>query len=339
MKANNSVARNALPTFAQKVKYLEARISNLAKGMPSHMDASRLVRSAVVKMNENPDLLECSEESVYGALSVAANLGLEIVGGQGFLVAYKKKCTFVPGWQGIVDLITRTGRASVWTGAVFDGDVFDWGLGDSPFVKHQPQGEDDVSKITHVYAVGRVKGGDWPVIEVWTMDRVKKHLKKYNKVGARHYAFDNMEMYARKVVLLQVSKYLPKSQELVSAISALDAADEGRGMTLDGEFLVKEMADGGGQQGDGNDDKAHGEQSQQQGGGSQPADDGEGQFNTLVAALKSFTELDQLDERFDRERAQIAPAFMSALTAVYRECREKLSGTAARPKQSTISMD
>jgi len=41
-----------------------------------------------------------------------------------------------------------------------------------------------------------------PVIEVWSRAKVLKHLKKYNKVGNRHYANtdeNNLEMYAAKV--------------------------------------------------------------------------------------------------------------------------------------------
>jgi recombination protein RecT len=81
----------------------------------------------------------------------------------------------VPGWQGLVDLVSRAGRATVWTGAVYQGDEFDWALGDRPFVKHRPAGGGDSWKdITHVYAVGRVNGSEYPVIEVWTMDRVMR---------------------------------------------------------------------------------------------------------------------------------------------------------------------
>jgi recombination protein RecT len=121
----------------------------------------------------------------------------------------------------------------VWTGAVFDGDEFDYRLGDSPFVNHKPQGESDPGKLTHVYAIGRQKGTDYPVIEVWPVERVRKHRDRYNKLGTKHYSHQNWEMYARKVVLLQVLKYLPASPELAQAIALNDAAEVGRqGLTV-----------------------------------------------------------------------------------------------------------
>jgi recombination protein RecT len=146
--------------------------------------------------------------------------------------------TFVPGWKGLIDLVNRAGRASAWTGAVRDGDSFDYGQGDRPFVRHKPADDNDDAPLLYVYAVGRVKGSDWPVVEVWPMAKVWRHRDKYNKVGDWHYSYAHPEMYARKIVLLQVLKYLPQSVELARAVEFASAADSGEGMTIDGDFAA-----------------------------------------------------------------------------------------------------
>ncbi|KVD80765.1 hypothetical protein WS62_25940 [Burkholderia sp. ABCPW 14] len=151
---------------------------------------------------------------------------------------YGRTCQFVPGWKGLVDLVSRSGRATVWTGTVFEGDEFDYALGDSPFIRHRPGEENDPDKITHVYAVGRVNGSEYPVIEVWTIRKIWKHRDKYNKVGAKHYSFRDPEMYARKVPLLQVLKYMPKSIELQNAMAIANAADNGHHAVIDGNFVT-----------------------------------------------------------------------------------------------------
>jgi recombination protein RecT len=143
-------------------------------------------------------------------------------------VPYGTTCTFVPGWKGLQDLVNRSGRATTWTGAVYEGDEFDYRLGDSPFVSHRPGDEDDQRKMTHVYAVGRVNGSNWPIVEVWTLSKVWKHRDKYNKVGQKHYSFRDPEMYARKVVLLQVLKYVPSSIELSNAVAVANASELGQ---------------------------------------------------------------------------------------------------------------
>lgn len=224
--------------------FMEKYKSQIALALPKHISADRIVRLAMTSFSQSPALQKCDMHSIFASVVVAAQLGLEIgVNGQGYLVPYKGKATFVPGWQGLVDLVSRAGRATVWTGAVYQGDKFDWALGDNPFVKHQPEGDaDNWRQITHVYAIGRVNGSQYPVIEVWTMDRVVRHLNKYNKVGAMHYALKddgaNMEMYARKVVLLQVLKYVPKSIEVQRAFDVAQVSDTGKNFTFDGECVV-----------------------------------------------------------------------------------------------------
>lgn len=233
----------SLSDFMDKYK------GQIALALPKHISADRMVRLAMTSFSQNKGLQSCDMHSIFASVVVAAQLGLEIgVGGQGYLVPYKGKATFVPGWQGLVDLVSRAGRATVWTGAVYEGDKFDWALGDNPFVKHQPEGDaDNWKQISHVYAIGRVNGSQYPVIEVWTMNRVVRHLNKYNKVGTSHYALKddgvNMEMYARKVALLQVLKYMPKSIEVVKAMDVANAVDSGKNFTFDGEVVVIDDAE------------------------------------------------------------------------------------------------
>jgi recombination protein RecT len=219
---------------------LEKMKPQLALALPKHMSADRMARLVLTAFSTNPELQKCKTDSILGSLMTATQLGLEPgINGQGYLIPYKGTCTFVPGWKGLVDLVARSGRATVWTGAVYDGDKFDYQLGDEPFCRHKPG--DSEGNFTHVYAIGRVKDAQMPVIEVWTRGKVKKHLDQYNKVGARHYAHaseNNFEMYAKKVALLQVLKYMPSSIELANAIEVSHASEAGKGVVIDGECVT-----------------------------------------------------------------------------------------------------
>jgi recombination protein RecT len=206
------------------------------------MNADRMSRLALTAFSTNADLQHCTPQSIAGSIMTAAQLGLEPgINGQGYLIPYKGQCTFVPGWKGLVDLVARAGRATVWTGVVFPGDKFEYQLGDAPFCRHVPTGEsDDGDEFTHVYAIGRVRDASMAIIEVWTRAKVQKHLKQYNKVGGRHYALqneNNLEMYARKVSLLQVLKYMPASIELANAIDVSNAGETGKHAVLEGDFV------------------------------------------------------------------------------------------------------
>lgn len=244
MSNNLPAHTNGQSPVAAFSKFLDGFKGQMALALPKHLTADRMCRLALTAFSTSPKLQECEPKTIAASIMTASTLGLEPgVNGQGFLIPYWDNrrrisiCTFVPGWKGLVDIVNRSGRATVWTGAVFDGDHFDYALGDRPFVQHRPGDEDDPGKLTHVYAIGRVNGSDWPVIEVWTMKKVWRHRDQYNKVGEKHYSFRDPEMYARKVALLQVLKYMPSSIELTNAIAASNAAENGRNATIDGNFV------------------------------------------------------------------------------------------------------
>lgn len=228
---SNAIDTLRAPATAKPANFpamLKAYGTEIARALPKHMSGDRLARIALTEFRKNPKLEQCDPRSVFAAVIMASQLGLEPgINGQCYLVPYKQECQFIPGWKGLVDLINRTGRSTVWTGAVFEGDEFDWALGDRPFVSHRPSGEDDFRLMTHVYAVGRVNGSEYPIIEVWPIKKVWKHRDRYNKMGDRHYSFRHPEMYARKVVLLQVIKYLPSSIEISTAMDMDYAANQG----------------------------------------------------------------------------------------------------------------
>lgn len=245
LKSNAQAGTTALAKTANhpiqgKVLLLDQKKELLGAGIPGHMLVEREIRSAVIALANSKDLQASTPASFYTAVSVAINSGIGLGRGMGYLVAYKGNCQYVPGWRGLTDLVTRSGRASVWTGVVHKGDDFDYALGDSPFLKHKPGDSEEFKDITHYYSVGRVKGSDYPVIEVWSANRVAKHLAKFNKVGTRHYALkddNNMEHYGRKVVLLQVIKYLPQSQEIANALAAEAAHEAGKNAVIDGDMV------------------------------------------------------------------------------------------------------
>jgi len=239
---NAPIANTQKPanSAAELSRFMEKLKRQMAMALPKHMNADRMVRLALTAFSTSPALQKCSFNSIAASIMTAAQLGLEPgINGQGYLIPYGSTCTFVPGWKGLVDLVSRAGRATVWTGAVYAGDQFDYQLGDEPFCRHKPG--DSEGEFTHVYAIGRVKDAQMPVIEVWTRGKVTKHMAQYNKVGGRHYAKaseSNFEMYARKVALLQVLKYMPSSIELSNAITVSHAAEAGQGAVIEGDFVT-----------------------------------------------------------------------------------------------------
>jgi recombination protein RecT len=242
----DKIARGEKPEtpLAKFSGFLDKLKPQMALALPRHMNADRMARLALTQFSTNPKLQECDPMSIAGAIITASQLGLEI--GHAYLIPYKGRATLVPGWRGLVDLANRSGRTTVWTGAVFEGDEFDYALGDTPFVKHRPGDDtDDPNKLLFVYAIGRVNGSQHAVIDVWRMPKVWRHRDVMNKVGKAHYSYAHPEMYARKLPLLQVLKYMPSSIELSRAAHMSEVADSGEGMVIDGDFVTAMRTDDG----------------------------------------------------------------------------------------------
>lgn len=223
----------AIRTPRDLLNYFDKNGGAIESVLPKHLQASRMKRLAVTLFRAptatGAALRKCTPQSILDSIVMASLMGLEPgVAGQGYLIPYNGQCTFVPGWQGLVGLLNNTGRATAWTGAVFEGDQWDYQKGSRPRCVHIPGPNDgNPDKLTWVYACGRVNGSEQEVIEAWTMERVWRHRDRHNKVGKRHYSYEHPEMFARKVVLLQVLKYMPRSIELNNAITAADAAELG----------------------------------------------------------------------------------------------------------------
>ena len=236
-------------TIAEQLEILKPQLGRV---LSRSMNPDRLIRIALTQLRINPKLAECEAQSVLACVMLAAQLNLEFgVFGQCYMVPYKGVATFVPGWQGWTELVSRSGRAAAWTGEVREGDEFDASLGSKPFVHHKPDFNGDEDRnLLYTYAVGKQTGAEHPVIEVWGKQRLDKHLRRYNKVGDRHYALKDAHsfvMYGRKIPLLQVVKYLPKSVEMQAAANLDYSSDSGRqkptiemaSTILDGEYTAE----------------------------------------------------------------------------------------------------
>lgn len=220
--------------------FMERVKPQLALAIPKHLNADRMARLAVTAFSTNPKLQECDSTSIAASIMTAGQLGLEPgVNGAGYLIPYGKTCTFVPGWKGLVDLVSRSGRGTVFTGVIFKDQEYTFTDGARrDLVIHNETDMDAPEDITHAYAIGWVKDAAMPVIELWTVGKIKKHRDKYNKVGKMHYSFRDWEMYCRKVPLLQVLKYMPCSVEMSNAVEISNASEAGRGATIENGIVI-----------------------------------------------------------------------------------------------------
>jgi recombination protein RecT len=225
--------------------FLDKLKPQLELALPRHMNADRMARLALTAFSTNPNLQRCSPMSIAASIMTAGQLGLEPgINGAGFLIPYKETCTFVPGWKGLVDLVARSGRGTVYTGVIFSDQKYTFIDGAKrDLIIHNETELDDPADITHAFAIGWVRDATMPIIELWSVEKIRKHRDKYNKVGKNHYSYRDWEMYCRKVPLLQVLKYMPASVELANALEVANASEIGHSTTIENGIVIDLMAE------------------------------------------------------------------------------------------------
>lgn len=237
MSSNLPATKSPVKVFSEFMDKLKPQ---LALALPKHLSADRMSRLALTAFSTSPQLRDCDMKSIAASIMTAGQLGLEPgVNGAGFLIPYGKTCTFVPGWKGLVDLVARSGRGTVYSGVIFKDQQYTFIDGARrDLIIHNETDLDDPNDITHAFAIGWVKDASMPIIELWRVSKITKHRDKYNKVGKKHYSFRDWEMYCRKVPLLQVLKYMPCSIEVANAMAISHASEAGRSANIEDGIVI-----------------------------------------------------------------------------------------------------
>lgn len=209
--------------------------SEIAHALPRHLTADRMIELLMLNVRQTPKLLECDESSLIGAVLECVRLGLEPGDHRGlaYLIPFhnsKRGVTevqFVAGYRGLIDLAYRSGLiAKIDVRAVFQGDDFRYAYGLEPMLQHVPSSaDDDPAKLTHVYAIVKIKGGD-AVFDVLGRERVEQ-IRRCSRSGQSPASPWNTHFtaMAKKTVIRQLLKTVPCSAELQKAITLDELAD------------------------------------------------------------------------------------------------------------------
>lgn len=256
---NQQVARRPLagsPDFVKAESYsvqktLEKLAPQMAQALPKHLSAERLMRVVMTSVRTNPKLLECDRASFFSAVMTCAQLGLEPDGvlGQAYLIPFKGKVQFIPGYKGLLSLARNSGDVvSISAHEVCANDQFDYAFGLSERLEHKPA-SGDRGEITHFWALARFKDGGYhfDVMTKAEVDAIRdgsqgwksavETARKYNKTNSSPWATHYNEM-GRKTAIRRIVKYLPLSVQKAMALS--DSYESGKAASLGeaGELVI-----------------------------------------------------------------------------------------------------
>jgi recombination protein RecT len=203
--------------------------SALAMALPKHVTADRMARVALTAISRNPDLTKCTQESFFGSLLSAAQLGLEpnTPLGLAYLIPYKRECTLIVGYQGMIDLAWRAGT-SIRGNLVREGDEFDVEYGLTQRLYHRPalDPERESRPVTYVYTIGTLGNGREPVFTILSRSEVEKFRSRSFSAKNGPWVTD-WDAMAQKTGVRRLFKWLPKSIEVQRALELDEAQDMG----------------------------------------------------------------------------------------------------------------
>jgi len=199
-----------------------ATLSQLRAALPSHFAPERMARLALTSLRTVRGLAECNPASIMACVMTASQLGLEPgVLGSCYLIPRKGEATFLIGYQGLLDLIRRSGKVtSIASRVVYETDRFEIDYAASVPFTHKPDLRRKDNRILGFYCHATLAGGEH-LFEWMPLHEVNAIRGRSQSGSSGPWATDFSEM-GKKTVLRRAAKYLPRSIEFSDALAADD---------------------------------------------------------------------------------------------------------------------
>ena len=198
--------------------------------------------AAIDYIRHKPKLLECDRMSLLSSLIKVAQFRFMPSGisGEACIIPYGKEATFQLGYQGLITLMYRSGKVkTITSNIIYKNDDFEYeeGLGAKlihhPSMFGKPKGEP-----IGVYTIVQMAGGEktFKVMDKDAVMGIKAISKAKDKADSPWNSNDPELWMWKKTCLIQHSKMLPKTQDIMKAIEK----------DYEGEGIDKPVLDAGG---------------------------------------------------------------------------------------------
>jgi len=227
------------------VQLFETNQKRMIAGAPRTTgDPMRLFQIAFNSICYDDKLLECTQQSLIGGVFEALKLGIALGGPmqEGWLIPFKTKgvptATLIVGYMGYRNIIDRAGAVvdmhprNVHVREV-EEKLFDYWFGDQPRIIHRAKYTVHQEKDLYAtYCVANLRRGG-KQMEVLLKDEIDSHRARSRAKDSGPWVTDYCAM-ALKTSVRKISKYLPKSNELLArALDLDDKADRGEDQQFD----------------------------------------------------------------------------------------------------------
>lgn len=209
------------PLSVRVHQLLEAQKAQIARALPRHVTPDRLARVLLTEIRRTPKLLDCTQESLLGAIMLSAQLGLEPGPlGQCYLVPFKGEVNFIIGYRGYLDLMWRSGRLlSIAVHEVCEGDEFEFQYGLQEKLIHKPAVKGRGQAYGY-YLVAQYKDGAHFIYWMSREDVDKHRLRSPSHSAETSPWKTDYDAMALKTVVRAAARWMPLSIEIQAAVQA-----------------------------------------------------------------------------------------------------------------------
>ena len=214
----------------QAVKKINLKI------LPSHIKPEKFIEVCTTAALVNPDLSNCTDDSLAQSFLMAAKDGLLPDGREAAVIAYSKKqgnnwikvAQYQPMIDGILKRLRMSGEVSIISAKpVYEADSFSYWMNiEGENLEYKPDFfAEDRGEIKAVFAWAKLAKGNEKIVEVMTRADVDKIMRlsktaidKDGKVKPYSVWGQHYERMALKTVLHRIAKRLPNSSEVMEML-------------------------------------------------------------------------------------------------------------------------
>lgn len=150
--------RARLDQFMGAIEKRQDQIGTLLSD--SGIDPRLFLETCRRSLMRDPELVNCDPGSFIQAALNCAGDGLVPDGRKAAIVRFKGQAQYMPMYQGLLDVAYRSGQfKSIEAQVVYEGDEFDYDMGDNPFIRHKRPLESTSTKIIGAYCIAKTTNG------------------------------------------------------------------------------------------------------------------------------------------------------------------------------------
>lgn len=224
-------------------KYEKKNLAELLEG--SSMTPPKFKQIVISELKKSTKLQEAflkNPASLFASILHCAELGLnpsQMVG-EFYLIPYKDIITPILGYKGLLTLLMRSDKVKkIWCEVVYEDDDFEYELGLEPKLMHIPNHDAvrNSATIKFIYACAKLQ--DEVVFKVMSKKEIQNivNMSKFPNDLYFNDKKDSEQWMAKKTVLKQLSKLMPKDDDRLKKAVAMDDNVEG------GSYLVMDDND------------------------------------------------------------------------------------------------